>query len=215
MWRGLLCLGVAFGIASSVFAQDRQIRRDDRQARRDIRRGEIVRVNPETNTVVLRNGMGTAVKEFEYHVAPTTRYWGTDRRAFNEGLRYNGFRPGTTVWYTPGVGANAAVSDLWFADPNNQVTVQNDAYIEGKIVRVDPATNLVVVRTNTGEVEYHVDPNTRYWGTDQQAFTTGLRYEGFRAGAPIWFRVGPGNRSHFINEVRFHDPAVKVEIRHK
>ncbi len=208
-------MGVALGIASSSLAQDRQIRREDRQVRRDIRRGEVVRVNPETNTIVLRNGTGAEAKEFEYHVAPSTKYWGTDRRAFNEGLRHKDFRVGNAVWYTPGVGDDAAVSEVWFADPNSQVPIQNGAYIEGKIVRVDPATNLVVVRTTTGEVEYRVDPNTGYWGTDQQAFTTGLRYEGFRAGAPIWFHVGAGDRSHFMSEIRFHDPAVKVENRRK
>src|SRR5580700_2768250 len=102
MWRSLLCLGVVLGVASSSLAQDRQIRREERQVRRDIRRGEVVRVNPETNTIVLRSGTGTEVKEFEYHVAPTTKYWGTDRKAFDNGLRYNGFRAGTAVWYAPG-----------------------------------------------------------------------------------------------------------------
>ena len=194
MWRSLLCMGVAFGAVSFGQAQDRQIRRDDRQIRRDIRQGQVVRVNPEKNTIVLRSGTGVEAKEFEYSVAPTTKYWGTDRRVFKEGLRHQAFREGASVWYVPGTGTETAVSELWLADPNNQVTDQDGAYVEGKIVRVDPATNLVVVRTNTGEVEYRVDPNTRYWGTDQQQFTTGLRYESFRVGTPIWFHVGAGDR---------------------
>ena len=55
------------------------------------------------------------------------------------------------------------------ADPNVEVTDQPE-YLEGKIVRVDPVTNKVVVQTIVGsetkEFEYLVDPTTKYWGTD-------------------------------------------------
>jgi hypothetical protein len=188
------------------------VQAQDRQTRREIRRGEIVRVNPENSTIVLRSGAGAEAKEFEYRVGPTTKYWGKDRKILNEGLRYNGWRAGTSIWYIPG--ESEAVSELWLADPNMQIANRTPAYLEGTVVRVDPVTNSVVVKTRVGtevkEFEYRVDPNTRYWGTDNQPFTTALNYQGFREGTPVWFHVGPGERSRILNEVRFHNPTAKV-----
>ncbi len=213
--RGLLSLGVALAFLSPLAAQDRQTRVQDRQVRRDIRHGEIVRVNPESNTIVVRSGDGREAKEFEYHVGTTTKYWGADRKVINEGLRHNGWRTGSTIWFVPG--ESQAVSELWLADPNQAMADQTAAYLEGKIVRVDPVTNLVVVRTQVGpetkEFEYRVDPNTRYWGTDQQPFTTALNYQGFREGNSIWFQVGPKDRSRIMNEVRFYNPSVRRPVR--
>ena len=44
--------------------------------------------------------------------------WGADRRLLTEGLRFNGFRPGTDVFFRPGTG-NAAntIHDLRLFDP--------------------------------------------------------------------------------------------------
>ena len=116
--------------------------------------------------------------------------------------------------YAPGA-EGQPVSELWFADPNAQVP-DATAYTEGQIVRIDPATNLVVVKTvgaDGKEYEYTVDATTKYWGTDQQAFATGLRYEGFRPGARIWFHRGEGDRGRYLNEVRFYNPSAKPIIR--
>ena len=88
---------------------------------------------------------------------------------------------------------------------------------KAKLFRVDPVTNKVVVQTIVGsetkEFEYLVDPTTKYWGTDQQPFTTALRYEGFRPGASIWFHSGVGERNRHINEVRFYNPRGRAIIR--
>jgi hypothetical protein len=222
MGRGLLCMGVALAFVAPLAAQDRQTRVQDRQTRvqdrqtrRDIRHGEIVRVNPESNSIVVRSGIGRDAKEYEYHVGNTTRYWGPDRKVLNDGLRYNGWRAGTTVWYVPGEAQT--VSELWLTDPNQQIADRADVYHEGKIVRVDPVTNLVVVRTRVGpeekEIEYRVDPNTRYWGTDQQPFTTALNYQGFREGNNIWFRTGPKERTRIMSDVRFYNPSARRPVR--
>ena len=209
MWRSLLCLGVALGVTGLGTAQERKIQKE-------VQRGQVVRVDPTRNTIILRSGTGAEAKEFEYRVAPTTKYWGADRRAFNNGLRHEAFREGTQIWYTPGADAQA-VSELWLADPNAQAPDQAVAYTEGKIVRVDPTTNMVVVQATVGnevkEFEYRVDPTTKYWGPDQQLFTTGLRYDGFRPGAAIWFHTGAGERNRIMNEVRFHNPTLRREIR--
>ena len=208
MWRNVICLSVALSVAGVATAQERKIARE-------VRKGEVVRVDPARNVVVVKSGVGAEAREFEYRVGPTTKYWGADRRAFDRGLRHEAFRPGANIWYVPGTDAQA-VSELWFADPNVQVTDQPE-YLEGKIVRVDPVTNKVVVETTVGtqtkEVEYLVDPATKYWGVDQQPFTTALRYEGFRPGANIWFRAETGERSRYVNEVRFYNPRGRPIIR--
>ena len=199
------------GIVGAGLAQDRT-------AQRNVHKGHIVRVNPDKNTVVIRAGTGAQAKEMEYKVATSTKYWGTDKRPFTTGLRYQGFREGTEVWFVPGTGDQAlAISELWFYDPGQQPMEEEVVYQEGKIVRVDPGANIIVVRTGTGkdiiEHEYRVDTTTRYWGTDQQPFTTGLRYQGFREGTPIWFRVGPGERNRSMSEIRFHNPSVRPGVR--
>jgi hypothetical protein len=42
-----------------------------------------------------------------------------------------------------------------------------------------------------------------------------LNYQGFREGTPIWYSVGPGDRSRILNEIRFYDPTVKPIIRRR
>jgi len=175
-----------------------------------------VRVNPQTNTIVVQSGNTGDVKEYEYRVSPETKYWGADRNIIHDGLKYRGFVPGTEVWYSAGTGTSP-VSEVWLGDPNQQVPNQAPSYVEGKIVRVDPANHMVVVRSNLGtevkEFEYRVDPNTKYWGNDRREFNNGLNYQGFREGSQIWYRVGPGDRSRIMNEVRFYDPTAKDVIR--
>lgn len=213
MWRGLVCLGLALSMTGLCQAQDRQTQRE---IRRDIRKGRIVRVNPETNTIIVRDATGKETREIEYKVAADTRFWGPDRNILRDGIKYRGFVPGTDVWYVPGT-ATGPVAEVWLTEPNGPMVNQAPTYVEGKIVRVDPVHNMVVVRSNLGtevkEFEYRVDPNTKYWGADRREFNNGLTYQGFREGSPIWYRVGPGDRNRIINEVRFYDPVVKPEIR--
>jgi hypothetical protein len=208
-----MCLGLALSVAGLCQAQDRQIRRD-------IRKGRIVRVNPQNHTIVLQSGTVGDVKEYEYRLAPETKYWAADRSVLHDGLKYRGFVPGTEIWYLPGSGTSP-ISEVWLGDPNLMANQVNPAptYVEGKIVRVDPTNHIVVVRSNLGtevkEFEYRVDPNTKYWGADQREFNNALNYQGFREGTPIWYSVGPGDRSRILNEIRFYDPTVKPIIRRR
>lgn len=81
--------------------------------------------------------------------------------------------------------------------------------VRGKIVRVDPAKNVIVVRTADAtpqEIEYTVDTTTKYWGPDQAVITDGLKYKSFAPGTEVWYRTVPDKR--VISEVRFFDPAV-------
>jgi len=94
----------------------------------------------------------------------------------------------------------------------NQNTA-NAQYVRGRVVRVDPAKNVVIVRSGEGdqarEQEYSVGDTTQYWGTDRQQVNDGLRYKGFRENADVWYRVGTGNNARSISEMRFYDPAVR------
>jgi hypothetical protein len=69
-------------------------------------RGQIVRVDPVTGMVVIRTGTGKLAREREYRVMKNTRYFGRDNIPLTNGLRYNGWRPGTNVWYQTVPGAS-------------------------------------------------------------------------------------------------------------
>src|SRR5436190_1738206 len=126
MWRSLVCLGVIVGVVGLGLAQDRQ-------TRREVRKGQVVRVNPDKNTIVVRAGAGAETKEVEYRVVTSTKYWGSDKRPLSNGLRYQGFREGTDVWFIPGTGDEARViSELWFVEPDQPATQEETAYLEGK-----------------------------------------------------------------------------------
>jgi hypothetical protein len=94
-------------------------------------------------------------------------------------------------------------------EPRKEVVVKD---VRGQIVRVDPATNIVVVRTGEGETvkefEYQVNTTTKYWDPNQAVVTDGLRYKGFRPGATVWYRLGTGDNSRYLTELRFYDPVL-------
>jgi hypothetical protein len=205
MLRSLVCLSAGLAVAVGAMAQDRQIRRD-------IRHGRIVRVVPDRNTIVVSAGTGAEAKTFEFTVSDATKFWGPDKQPLTDALRYKGFRAGAEVWYTLGAEANSRViSELRFYDPAVQAPGDEKVvYLEGKIVRVDPETGMVVVRTGTGnavkDVELRVDKSTKYWAEAEKPITTGLRYEGFRPGTEIWYQVSPAGNARIMSDVRFYNP---------
>lgn len=112
MLKTLVCLAAA--VALTVGASAVAVAGKDVQ---DVH-GKIVRVNPDKNTVVIRVGDGDKAKEVEYKVANTTKFWGTDKQALNEGLKYKGFKEGTEVWFRPGTGSDAmTITELRFFNP--------------------------------------------------------------------------------------------------
>jgi hypothetical protein len=64
-------------------------------------------------------------------------------------------------------------------------------YYRGQLVRVDPGKGVVVIRSGTGaqqrDMMYLVGKSTRYFGADNKALADGLRYNGFRQGANVWY----------------------------
>lgn len=81
--------------------------------------------------------------------------------------------------------------------------------VRGRVVRVVPERNVVIVQTGTAptvkEIEYVIDRETQFWGTDRQVTKDALRYSGFKQGADIWLRLGDDEK--ILREVRFYDPS--------
>ncbi|MFL5338901.1 MAG: hypothetical protein ACJ8F7_01940 [Gemmataceae bacterium] len=214
MWRTLTCLGL-LAAASAVYAQTpgqerREERRADRQDARAAVRGRIVRVDSTAGTVVVATGTAPNVQEVEYRFDTGAKFYGPDQAAITGGLKYEGFKPGADIWFTPAENAKV-IREVRFYDPSHANTV-----MRGKIVRADPDRGIVVIRTGTGpdarEVEYHVDKTTRYWGPDQAVINDALRYQGFKEGTDIWYQPLPNN-ANTIGELRFYDPAARRPIR--
>lgn len=84
-------------------------------------------------------------------------------------------------------------------------------YTTGKIVRVDADKGVIVVKTGTGdaakEMEYRVAGTTKYFGTDKQPLTDGIKARDFREGTQVWFRAGTGDQRTTISELRFANPG--------
>jgi hypothetical protein len=84
--------------------------------------------------------------------------------------------------------------------------VASPNFMAGKVVRVDPATNKIWIRTGPGtaarEQAFMVDRNAKFFGADAKALENGLRAEQFRAGADVRFLLGQGVNPS-ISEFRF------------
>ena len=124
MWRTLTCLGL-LAAATAIYAQPpAQERREDRREARAAVHGKMVRVDPAAGTIVLSTGTATDVKEVEYRIDTTTKFYGPDKVVLTDSLRYRGFKRGAEIWLAPGETAEAAVirevreeSGLECADP--------------------------------------------------------------------------------------------------
>jgi hypothetical protein len=108
----LVCAGLALVVGSGVaFA-------DAKKAKDQDMRGQIVRVDPIANTIVVKVGTGDTAKEMTYKVTDATKYWGSDRQSVSEGLKFKGFKDGTDVWFRTGTGAdNMTITELRLFDP--------------------------------------------------------------------------------------------------
>jgi hypothetical protein len=112
MWRTLLCLGLLVVFTGFVAG-------DDKEKAGRFMRGQIVRVNPDQSTIVVRTGTGTEAKEHELKVTEQTKYFGTDKQPLAEGLKFTGLKPGTDVWFKHGDQANT-IAELRMYDPSKE-----------------------------------------------------------------------------------------------
>ena len=85
--------------------------------------------------------------------------------------------------------------------------------VKAIVVRVNVDDQTIILRVGDGDqakdVQYKVDPATRYWGTTKQPLSEGLRYPGFTRGTEVWFRTGPGADNRTLSELRLNylDPS--------
>jgi hypothetical protein len=114
MWRTLLCLGVGLVLAlGTTQAQEKIVGKDVVYLQ-----GQVVKVNPGGDTIVVRTGLGEKAKDIEYKVIKTTNYYGPDRKVLTTGLRYEGFKEGANIWYRTGTGLDErTMTDIHFANP--------------------------------------------------------------------------------------------------
>ena len=112
MWRTLLCLSLAVAFSSVGLAEDKK------NDKGKYMRGQIVRVNPTGNTVVIRTGTGTEAKEQEMKVSNTTKLFGSDKQPLTDGLKSKNFKEGTEVWFMPDATDKTSITELRFYDPS-------------------------------------------------------------------------------------------------
>jgi hypothetical protein len=80
------------------------------------------------------------------------------------------------------------------ATAQNKTTAVQTKEMHGKIVKVDPLKNVIVIKTGDGtkakEHEFKVMKTTKIFGTDRKEMVEGLRSKDFRPGADVWYREG-------------------------
>jgi hypothetical protein len=85
-----------------------------------------------------------------------------------------------------------------------------DNYTHGKIVKVNPDKDSIIIRTNDGvktkELEYKVNKSTKFWGPDKAPLSEGLRAKALKEGADVWYVVS-GTDNQMITEARLFNPA--------
>jgi len=97
-------------ITGSVVGQDRSVE----PGKTVYLKGTVVRVDPKTNTVVLRLEDGGKTRDAEYQVNPATKYWGPDRQSIKEGLSHQSLKEGLPIWYHLSPGTDPRyLSEMW------------------------------------------------------------------------------------------------------
>lgn len=186
--------------------------------------GQITRLDPLRNIIHVQSGFGNAARELALHVNAATRFFGPGGVVIADGLNNRFFAPGATIWYQAGSNGNAQMlTDVRTYDPN-QSDVQAQATdrlvivppvldIRGEIVRVDPHTRSVVLRTSEGEMQLIAADNARVWDANRVLIAEGLTYRGLRSNATVWVRTSAANPKS-VAEIRLYDPSqTELDVR--
>jgi hypothetical protein len=92
-----------------------------------------------------------------------------------------------------------------------QQQAQQNAHLYGQVVRTDPQTSTMVIRSTEGnkkvDLQFKVETATQYWGADRKPFFDGLTNKGFKQGTDVWYQLGTGNKQSTITHLRMYDPA--------
>jgi hypothetical protein len=201
----ILSFVIGIAVAGAALAQNRPGAGAAAQAGAgNFARGQIVNVNPQSGMMTLRTGTGTVVREQQFRLAENARLFGTDRRVLADGLRFNGLRPGTSVFFRAGTGDTAnMIHDLRLFDPS--LPAIRGQVQRGTIVNVDAKNSTVVIRTDSGEHRFRVAKETRFFDRNLLALEEGLAATGFIAGSAVWFV--PGTQAGTLADVSLANPA--------
>jgi hypothetical protein len=203
MLRTVVAVGLGLLIVAAGTLAAQQAKVETQPSQPASMRGEMVRVDPATGKVVIRVGTGAAAEEREFLVAPGARFLGPDEKVLVEGLRAREIRPGATVMIRLGPGTTG-ISEFRIMQLARGSQPQQEDFLRGEIVRVDPVTHKVRIRVGTGvaaeEREFLVAPKARFLGPEEKVLVEGMRHPEFRPGAHVMFRRGPRNTA--ISEFR-------------
>jgi hypothetical protein len=84
-------------------------------------------------------------------------------------------------------------------------------HVQGQIVRVDPQTSTVTVRTTNGKEtvdrQYKIETGTQFYGSNRKPFFDGLSNKGWKQGTDFWYQLGSGKQENTIMDMRMYNPA--------
>jgi hypothetical protein len=93
-------------------------------------------------------------------------------------------------------------------------TVNKVNFINGQVVSTDTAAGTITVRTGKGadvrEQTFKVNADTRFMGLDLKPLNDGLRAEGFRTGADVWFVPGTRDLNTTLAQISLANPMSRA-----
>ena len=155
--------------------------------------------DPAGGVVVIMEGTARQTcARVEYRMDARARYFGPDQAVIASGLKYEGFKPGTEIWY-PG--------DDAYVLRESVSTIGHRPY-RGKVIRIDRDRGIVVVRIGTGpeakEIQAIPRRQRRDTGvpTKRQSLLCYVTKDFEKRVADIWFRPVPNATT--IRELRLY-----------
>jgi hypothetical protein len=104
MWSRIAGMTIGMALLVGALAAQQAQQAQQPPAKANYQQGQIVRVDPQTSTVTVRTTNGKEKVERAYKVNNDTKYWGSDRKPFFDGLSNKGWKQGTDFWYQLGTG---------------------------------------------------------------------------------------------------------------
>lgn len=114
--------------------------------------------------------------------------------------------------WTAGCAVIVGMSILPASGAQQKTQGQQNSHMQGQIVRTDPQTGSVILRTMDGnkaiDRTYKVETGTTFYGADRKPFFDGLTNKSLKQGADVWYQLGAGDKQNTITNFRLHDPSM-------